>query len=121
MGGISEQGVKRSLDFLRERKKAFCIAFGLDKIATCIRRAYCQVFGGPSGQMVLADLAKFCRADRSCLDEGADPRMHAVYEGRREVWLRIQQHLRLTPEELFQLYSGHTVVRLIKQQEKDNE
>lgn len=117
MGGISAESVRKTLDFLRERRKAFRIAFSLDKIATSVRRAHCQVFGGPSGQMVLADLAKFCRADASCYD--ADPRMHAVLEGRREVWLRIQQHLRLTPEELFQLYSGHTVVRLVQQQEKD--
>jgi hypothetical protein len=29
-----------------------------------------------------------------------------VLEGRREVWLRIQQHLNLTTEQLFQLYGG---------------
>lgn len=117
MGGISAEGVRKTLEFLRERKKAYAIAFGTKKLAESIRRAYCQVLGGPSGQMVLADLAKFCRASETCYD--ADPRMNAVLEGRREVWLRMQQHLRMTPEELFQLYSGHTVVRLVQQQEKD--
>jgi hypothetical protein len=39
----------------------------------------------------LLDLAEFCRANESCFHE--DPRMHAALEGRREVWLRIQEHI----------------------------
>lgn len=57
--------------------------------------------GIPQG--VLDDLRGFCRADRSCFD--IDPRIHAALEGRREVWLRIQQHLELTPEELLVFFS----------------
>ena len=30
----------------------------------------------------------------------------AVIQGRREVWLRIQNHLQLTPDQLWELYSG---------------
>ena len=59
----------------------------------------------PAGQAVLIDLAKFCRADETCFHE--DPRLHAVLEGRREVWLRIQRHLNLTNEQLYALYAGH--------------
>lgn len=73
------------------------------------RAAYCQTFMADSAQAVLEDLAKFCRADRSCFD--ADPRLHAVAEGRREVWLRIQQHLHLSPEELFAIFSGRKITR----------
>jgi hypothetical protein len=53
-------------------------------------------------ETVLRDLAKFCRANESTFAK--DPRAHAVLEGRREVWLRIQQYLRLTEDELYQLH-----------------
>lgn len=69
------------------------------------KRDYSHTFKSPAGQRVLQDLAKFCRADSSCFHE--DPRLHAVLEGRREVWLRIAKHLNLTPEQLYALYAGH--------------
>lgn len=50
---------------------------------------------------VLSDLAKFCRANETTFN--ADPRLHAVLEGRREVWLRIQNHLKLDSESLWKL------------------
>ena len=53
-------------------------------------------------QAVLKDLSKFCRADQSTFHE--DARVHAVIEGRREVWLRIQNYLSLTPDQLWELY-----------------
>lgn len=80
--------IRKTFEFLRFRK-----------------RDYQLTFGQPSGQNVLIDLAKFCRADQTTFD--ADPRIHAVLEGRREVWLRIQQHLNLTPQQLVALYSGN--------------
>jgi len=55
-------------------------------------------------QTVLADLAKFCRADRSTFH--TDPRLHAVMEGRREVFLRITHHLNLSTDELWHLYTN---------------
>lgn len=63
--------------------------------------AYNAVFRGAHGERVLADLAKFCRSTKSTFH--ADARMHAVLEGRREVFLRIQQHVNLTQEELWSL------------------
>lgn len=66
------------------------------------RTAYVRTFTGPFSDEVLADLAKFCRANESCFH--ADPRVHAVAEGRREVWLRIAKHLNLTDEQLWTLY-----------------
>jgi hypothetical protein len=65
-----------------------------------IKRAYDMVFGASGSAAVLADLAKFCRADETTFH--ADARIHAVLEGRREVWLRIQRHLNMTPTELLE-------------------
>ena len=80
----------KAIDFLRRRKHTFQL-----------------VFGSVAGQEVLRDLAKFCRANQSCFHE--DPRLHAVLEGRREVWLRIERHLNLTSQELYQIYGGRHV------------
>lgn len=52
----------------------------------------------------LIDLAEFCRANESCFH--TDPRAHAALEGRREVWLRIQEHIHLTPAQLMALRLG---------------
>lgn len=67
------------------------------------REAYVSAFAGPPGQKVLADLARFCRANESTFH--ADPRVHALAEGRREVWLRIVKHLNLSTEELMAFYT----------------
>lgn len=63
------------------------------------KRAYQLAFTSPAGEQVLKDLATFCRAKETCVVPGA-PDMTNVLEGRREVYLRIQQHLELTPEQL---------------------
>ena len=68
------------------------------------RTAYVKTFLTPFGQEVLADLAKFCRAHETCFH--MDARAHAVAEGRREVFLRIQRHLNLTDDQLWQLYGS---------------
>lgn len=81
--------IRATYEFLRGRSKDYLLTFKHNT----------------SGQRVLADLAKFCRADRPTWSE--DPRHHARLEGRREVWLRIEQHLRLTPEQLYEIFSGH--------------
>lgn len=66
------------------------------------RRDYQLTFNdNPHARRVLADLAFFCYADRSTFDPNA--RVHAVAEGRREVWLWINAHLHLSSEELFVL------------------
>ena len=66
------------------------------------RQAYVQTFLNPIGEQVLTDLAIFCRANESCFH--ADARAHAVAEGRREVWLRIQKELHLTDDQLWALH-----------------
>jgi hypothetical protein len=79
----------------------------LDKLRIALgdrRYAYQTTFKGPLAEVVLKDLARFCRAHESTFH--VDPRAHAMAEGRREVWLRLQNHLNLTTDELWELYSG---------------
>ena len=69
------------------------------------RYAYRRLFLGDDGlnadgQTVLADLAKFCRANNSTaivspVSRSVDPIAMAMAEGRREVFLRIIAHLHL--------------------------
>lgn len=73
------------------------------------KRTYQLTFGTPAGNEVLIDLARFCRANESTFHE--DPRLHAVLEGRREVWLRISNHLNLTTDQLYALYTGNSAIQ----------
>jgi hypothetical protein len=88
---VIREALRGTYEFLRSRK-----------------RAYQLVFGSPAGNAVLIDLASFCRANESCYAD--DPRKHAVAEGRREVWLRIQQHLHLSSKQLVALYAGKNIL-----------
>ena len=79
----------------------------IDKLRIALgdrRYAYRTMFKGPLSDVVLKDLARFCFAHHSTMH--VDPRAHAMSEGRREVWLRIQNHLNLTPDQLWELYSA---------------
>jgi hypothetical protein len=84
------------------------------KIAELIfrrRNAYRAIFlpGGQVGvaaNIVLSDLKQFCRADRSTMvvsmvSQRIDPVASAILEGRREVWLRIMNHLHISDADLF--------------------
>lgn len=73
------------------------------------KKAYQLSLKSPAGQLVCQDLADFCRANETCVVPG-DEHLTWVLEGRREVWLRIQQHLNLTPDQLATLYSGRTFI-----------
>lgn len=68
------------------------------------RYAYLRIFKDDSvdTKIVLQDLAKFCRAYESTFH--SDPRAHAVLEGRREVWLRICHHLKMSQDEFWEKY-----------------
>lgn len=68
--------------------------------------SYRRVFNKESrdSQAVLSDLAKFCRASKSTAH--IDPHMAARLDGRREVFLRIAEHLNMSTEELYQRYNG---------------
>jgi hypothetical protein len=101
---------KPTLDFLRRRRISYKLTFGTNKLARTLREAYRKVFLHYAGQEVLADLAKFCRAGETCFvakkGEPIDIERTLVAEGRREVWLRIENHLRLNQDQLFTIYAG---------------
>ncbi len=73
------------------------------------QRGYHLCFNSVAGNAVLQDLAKFCRAAESTYHD--DPRKHAVLEGRREVFLRITDHLNLNSEQIYALYAGKNILQ----------
>lgn len=83
--------VERAKQFLRMRAGAY-------------RRVFIK--GGVDTEIVLADLAKFCRAAKST--GHPDANVAARLDGRREVFLRIADHLNLSTEELYRLYHGQS-------------
>lgn len=99
---IATENAGKALDFLRTRKRNYNLAFNT-----------------LAGQYVLMDLAKFCRATETCFH--VDARKHAVAEGRREVWLRIQQHLNLSAQDLYTLYAGQNIQSRLISQETDDD
>ncbi len=81
--------IEKLLARIRKRKYAY-------------RRMFLTESGqlSPDGEIVLADLKKFCRATASTVvvspvSRSVDPIATAMAEGRREVWLRIMAHLHL--------------------------
>lgn len=82
-------------DFLPTRKKAYQYAFS---------------YTSGHGRLLLDDLARFCRANETCVVIGADGHVDKerslILEGRREVWLRIQQHIHLDDAQLMQIFGG---------------
>lgn len=68
------------------------------------RAGYRALFGPgeggftPAQEAVIADLKRFCHAETPTYS--VDPREHALREGRREVWLRIQQFVGLTDSQI---------------------
>lgn len=69
--------------------------------------AYNQVFlkDAPMVLEVLRDLAEFCRAHKTTFHP--NPHVQAALEGRREVWLRIEESLQLSSEQIFKLHRVH--------------
>ena len=63
--------------------------------------AYSILLRTPEGQEIIQDLARFCRATTTTFHR--DPHIQAHLEGRREVFLRIQNQLHLTDEQLYKL------------------
>jgi len=92
----------------------------IDLLAKLRRRryAYRRMFLGENGlnadgQIVLADLAKFRRANNSTaivspVSRSVDPIAMAMAEGRREVWLRLMAHLHIDERVVFNLDEGNT-------------
>ena len=70
------------------------------------RAAYNNIFNSPDGKKVLADLRRFCRATTPTADPN-NPNVTYLMEGRREVFLRIQAHLQLTDDDIFNLVEDY--------------
>lgn len=75
----------------------------IKEFLTSRKQSYQKTFLGIAGEVVLEDLAQFCRADESTFHP--DARFEGVLQGRREVWLRITKHLNLTPDELVKYFN----------------
>lgn len=76
-----------ALDIIRLRRQSYQNLFNLES---------------KSVRVVLADLARFCRAGQTTFHE--NQRMSDVLQGRREVWLRLADHLNMTEGELYDLF-----------------
>lgn len=73
-----------------------------------VRLAYATVFEGKHGELVLEDLIRFCRGDRSTFHENRA--ISDMLDGRREVLLRINDHTTLSFDELWYKIGGPNVV-----------
>lgn len=72
------------------------------------RQAYRATFDGPAGQIVLADLRKFCRGTStpavvSPITQQIDPIATGIAIGRQEVWHRIAQNLHLSDSDIYKM------------------
>ncbi|MBS4046563.1 MAG: hypothetical protein KG075_09505 [Alphaproteobacteria bacterium] len=83
--------VQRTRQFVSGRAGAYRRVFNLESLDV---------------ETVLVDLARFCRAHESTGSQ--DPAIAARLDGRREVWLRIQQNLKLTDQQLWLLYGANS-------------
>jgi hypothetical protein len=80
------------LDFVRDEKKCFQLTFSKTN---------------PADLRVLARLARFCRADESCVVPG-DRDKTLMLEGRREVFLLINHFIHLSPEQLLAILDARS-------------
>lgn len=77
---------QEELDFLTERKRAYQLAFG-----------------SPAGERVLKDLRRFC-CDVGTTFRAGDAYESFALEGRRQVLLRIREHLEMDVGQLLDAY-----------------
>jgi hypothetical protein len=85
----------------------FLSRLGHDVDIPALRRAYLRI-----PDEVRIDLAEFCHASEPQPSEG-DLYLLGRAAGRRDVWLRIAQHLNLSDAELFDLWRGHSITRTV--------
>lgn len=92
-----------------ERKELnFISRWGRKFTAASMSRAYKLTFNlSGACQTVLADLGGFCHATESTFCN--DPYEHARLAGRRDVWLRIRNHLDLPEDQLQILLAGRHI------------
>ena len=68
--------------------------------------AYSTVFRAPGSDLVLRDLIEFCCAAITTVDSVGDLRHVLVREGRRQVFLRMNEFIALNIEEIIKLRAG---------------
>jgi hypothetical protein len=85
-----------TIEYLRQRKTSYFFGF---------KALMQRVKPTPQADMMIADLARFCRATSDIT--GTTDRETYILIGRRQVWLRIMEHHYLSPEELYDLYSRY--------------
>lgn len=75
-----------------------------------LTRAYKLTFNmSHASQVVMKDLGDYCRANHPEGTFDPDPYKHALYEGRRQVWQRILNHLHLEDGKIMALYMDHQI------------
>lgn len=84
-----QKAVERTLEVLGWRKRAYQLCFPKNQ---------------RQSDVILKDLAMYCHINEEC--PHTDLLKIGEWHGRRNVFLRIQRHLYLSPEELFAIYSG---------------
>lgn len=82
----------QTMEYMGLRKKSYQVLFGKS---------------GVMGEEAMKDLARFCYAAKSTSVPNGE--LSRSLQGRREVWLRICEHLNLEPEELAAIYGAVTV------------
>jgi hypothetical protein len=65
-----------------------------------VQKYYRATFNDEQGRLVLGDLAKFCYATQTTYAAGKN---HEVLEGRRQVFLRIMDMLKIDIEEVYNI------------------
>jgi hypothetical protein len=90
---MTRRHYKRLVEYLIQRKASY-----LWLISSLLQK----VKPTPAADMALADLVRFCRASSDTI--GKTDRDTYILIGRRQVFLRMTQHLKLSPEQLTELY-----------------
>lgn len=86
---MANGSIRKTWEWIRRTKRAYQLTFPRN---------------GQAQQIVLQDLARFCRANETVFN--TDQRLTDVLIGRNEVWKRIQDYLNLSSEDLYQLRTG---------------
>jgi hypothetical protein len=68
--------------------------------------AWNRVFEGPDGRQVERQLSIFCFANTTTFD--IDPIKSAYKQGRKDVWILMQNYRHLTPKQLAVIYQAAT-------------
>jgi hypothetical protein len=89
----------------------FFSRYGHVYTASDMSRAYKTIFRTQLGlDYVLPDLAEFCHANDPA-PRDSDLWLQGRAAGRRDVWLRVQEHLGLSEEQLQDLYVGRSKLK----------